>query len=146
MIDETSWQCRQVKVSGTTPDLRAGSSLQCYLNACILFGGVTDNEIDDSNNMASAVAKNAKLNITRMRSTFYNDLYRLDLHKLKWQQIEIKSDRAASVESGPISRMNAGIVIKQGMLYLYGGLRELDERKQVKKSILETRICKTKLF
>lgn len=61
-----------------------------------------------------------------MRSTFYNDLHRFDLHKLKWYPIQLKSD-----ENGPISRMNSSMVIKQGIIYVYGGLRELDEKKQV---------------
>ena len=130
MSDETSWQCRQVKVGGMKPDLRCGSSLQCYLNTCVLFGGVTDNDID--NNTASAFLKNKKVEITRMRSAFYNDLYRFDLHKLKWYLIELKSDKTASVDTGPSARMNAAMVIKQGILYLFGGLKELDEKKQVK--------------
>ena len=67
-----------------------------------------------------------------MRSTFYRDLHRFDLHKLKWYPIELKSDKIAGAETGPSARMNAGMVIKQGILYLYGGLRELDEKKQVK--------------
>jgi hypothetical protein len=62
-----------------------------------------------------------------MRSAFYNDLNRFDLHKLKWYPIEIKS-----VETGPSARMNAAMVIKQGIVYIYGGLKELDEKKQVK--------------
>ncbi|CAF3389539.1 unnamed protein product [Rotaria socialis] len=123
--DETSWQCRQVKVSGVKPDLRCGSSLQCYLNTCILFGGVTDNEIEGVANTASAFLKTTKFDPTRMRSVFYNDLHRFDLHKLKWYPIELKSQ-----DNGPSSRMNAALVIKQGILYLYGGLRELDEKKQ----------------
>ncbi|CAF1296902.1 unnamed protein product [Rotaria sp. Silwood1] len=123
--DETSWQCRQVKVSGNKPDLRCGSSLQCYLNTCFLFGGVTDNDIEGVSNTASAFLKTTKFDATRMRSAFYNDLHRFDLNKLKWYPIDIKS-----VESIPSSRMNAAMVIKQGILYLYGGLRELDEKKQ----------------
>lgn len=50
---------------------------------------------------------------------------------MKWYPIEIKSEKAASTDTGPVSRMNAMMVIKQGILYLYGGLRELDEKKQV---------------
>ncbi|UJR09320.1 hypothetical protein I4U23_013563 [Adineta vaga] len=126
--DESSWQCRQVKVGGTKPDLRCGSSLQCYLNTCVLFGGVTDNDID--NNTADAFLKRKNTEVTRMRSAFYNDLHRFDLHKLKWYPIEIKSDKAASTETGPTARMNATMVIKQGILYVYGGLKELDEKKQ----------------
>ncbi|CAF3817294.1 unnamed protein product [Adineta steineri] len=131
--DESSWQCRQVKVGGTKPDLRCGSSLQCYLNTCILFGGVTDNEVDGTGTTASAFLKTKKSEVTRMRSVFYNDLHRLDLHKLKWYPIELKSDKtaaAASLENGPPARMNAAMVIKQGVLYVYGGLKELDEKKQ----------------
>jgi len=125
--DETSWQCRQVKTGGTKPDLRCGSSLQCYLNTCFLFGGVTDNDIDGIGNTASAFLKTKKSEATRMHSAFYNDLHRFDLHKLKWYPIEIKS-----LENIPSARMNAGMVIKQGIVYIYGGLRELDEKKQVK--------------
>jgi hypothetical protein len=66
-----------------------------------------------------------------MRSAFYNDLHRFDLHKLKWYPIEVKSEKTASVETGPSARMNASMVAKQGILYLYGGLKELDEKKQV---------------
>lgn len=121
-----------MKVGGIKPDLRCGSSLQCYLNTCILFGGVTDNEIDGTGTTASAFVKTKKSEATRMRSAFYNDLHRFDLHKLKWYPIEIKSDKTASVESGPSARMNAGMVIKQGIAYIYGGLKELDEKKQVK--------------
>ena len=66
-----------------------------------------------------------------MRSVFFNDLNRFDLHKLKWFPIEIKADKTASVDTGPSARMNAAMVIKQGIVYVYGGLRELDERKQV---------------
>jgi hypothetical protein len=100
------------------------------LNTCILFGGVTDNDVD--NNTASAFLKPKKAEATRMRSAFYNDLHRFDLHKLKWYPVELKSDKTASVETGPSARMNATMVIKQGILYLYGGLKELDEKKQVK--------------
>lgn len=64
-----------------------------------------------------------------MRSVFYNDLNRFDLHKLKWYPIELKSG-----EIQPSSRMNAAMVIKQGIVYVYGGLKELDEKKQVKKT------------
>ena len=63
-----------------------------------------------------------------MRSIFYNDLYRFDLNKFKWYPIELKSN-----ETTPLSRMNAAMVIKQGIIYLFGGLRELDEKKQVNK-------------
>jgi hypothetical protein len=129
ILDETSWQCRQVKTGGTKPDLRCGSSLQCYLNTCFLFGGVTDNDVDGIGTTASAFLKTKKSEATRMRSTFYNDLHRFDLHKLKWYPIEIKS-----VENEPSARMNAGMVIKQGIVYIYGGLKELDEKKQVKNS------------
>ena len=66
-----------------------------------------------------------------MRSAFYNDLHRFDLHKLKWYPVEVKSEKAASNETGPSARMNAAMVIRQGILYLYGGLKELDEKKQV---------------
>jgi len=125
--DETSWHSREVKVGGTKPDLRCGNSLQCYLNSCILFGGVTDNDIYDSGNAASAFLKTKA---TKMRSAFYNDLHRFDLLKLKWYPIEIKSDKAASVENGPPARMNAAMVIKQGIVYIYGGLKELDDKKQ----------------
>ncbi|CAF1191747.1 unnamed protein product [Adineta ricciae] len=127
--DEASWQCRQVKVGGTKPDLRCGGSLHCYLNTCILFGGVTDCDLD--NKTADAFLKRKGPEATRMRSVFYNDLHRLDLHKLKWYPMEIKSEKTASTDTGPVSRMNAMMVIKQGILYLYGGLRELDEKKQV---------------
>lgn len=116
-----------MKVGGVKPDLRCGSSLQCYLNTCILFGGVADNDAD--NDTSSSSAKANKAGVTRMRSVFYNDLHRLDLHKLKWYPVEVKA--GATSEAGPSARMNATMVIKQGMLYLYGGLRELDERKQV---------------
>ncbi|CAF1578206.1 unnamed protein product, partial [Didymodactylos carnosus] len=33
--------------------------------------------------------------------------------------------------SGPTARMNASMVIKQGILYLYGGIKELTEKKQI---------------
>ena len=68
-----------------------------------------------------------------MRSAFYNDLHRFDLHKLKWYPVEIKATKAAaaSEDAGPSARMNATMVIKQGTLYVYGGLKELDEKKQV---------------
>lgn len=126
-LDETSWQSRSVKVSGTKPELRCGSSLQCYLNTCVLFGGVTDHDIEGIANTASAFLKTTKFDATRMRSVFYNDLYRFDLNKLKWYPVELKSQ-----DNLPVSRMNASMAIKQGILYLYGGLRELDEKKQVK--------------
>lgn len=126
-----------MKVGGTKPDLRCGSSLQCYLNACVLFGGVTDNDVEGIGTTASAFLKsNKKAEATRMRSAFYNDLHRFDLHKLKWYPIEIKSDKAASVDQGPSARMNAAMVIKQGIVYVYGGLKELDEKKQVKSEFL----------
>ena len=123
-----------MKVSGTKPDLRCGSSLQCYMSNCILFGGVTDNDVDGIGNTASAFLKsNKRPDTTRMRSAFYNDLYRFDLLKLQWYPIEFKSDKAAaSADQGPSARMNASMVIKHGIVYLYGGLRELDERKQVR--------------
>jgi len=124
--DETNWQCRQVKVSGAKPDQRCGSSFQCYLNTCVLFGGVVDYDADGIGTTASAFLKRKDGEATRMRSTFYNDLHRFDLHKLKWFPIEVKS----ADETGPSSRMNSAMVIKQGILYLYGGLRELDEKKQ----------------
>jgi len=132
LIDETSsWQCRQVKVGGTKPDIRCGSSLQSYLNTCILFGGVTDTEVDSGDNTASAKSKKAQA--SKMRSAFYNDLHRFDLHKLKWYPIEIKSEKttaeASNSQTSPSSRMNAAMVIKQGILYIYGGLKELDEKK-----------------
>lgn len=116
------------------PELRSGSSFQCYLSNCIQFGGVTDNDVDGIGTTASAFLKNAKREVTRMRSAFYNDLNRFDLNKLKWFPIELKSDKtaaAATSDNGPSARMNAAMVIKQGIVYLYGGLRELDERKQV---------------
>lgn len=117
-----------MKVSGTKPDLRCGSSLQCYMSNCILFGGVTDNDVDGIGNTASAFLKsNKRPETTRMRSAFYNDLHRFDLPKLQWYPIELKS-----ADQGPSARMNASMVIKHGILYLYGGLRELDERKQVR--------------
>lgn len=132
--DETNWQCRQVKISGAKPDQRCGSSLHCYLNTCVLFGGVADYDADGIGTTASAFLKKKEAD-ARMRSTFYNDLHRFDLHKLKWYPIEVKS----ADETGPSSRMNAAMVIKQGILYLYGGLRELDEKKQVSRSSMRTR-------
>jgi len=113
------------------PELRSGSSFQCYLSNCVQFGGVTDNDVDGIGTTASAFLKNNKREVTRMRSAFYSDLNRFDLTKLKWFPIELKSDKTATNDSGPSARMNAAMVIKQGIVYLYGGLRELDERKQV---------------
>lgn len=121
-----------MKVGGTKPDVRCGASVQCYLNTCILFGGVTDHEVEGVGSTASASSKSKKSEATRMRSAFYNDLYRFDLHKLKWYPVEVKSEKTASNETGPSARMNAAMVIKQGTLYLYGGLKELDEKKQVR--------------
>lgn len=107
------------------------------MSNCILFGGVTDNDVDGIGTTASAFLKNnKKTEITRMRSTFYCDLHRFDLQKLTWFPIELKSDKTttatSAVDQGPSARMNAAMVIKQGIVYLYGGLRELDERKQVR--------------
>ncbi len=102
------------------------------MNTCLLFGGVTDHDVDGIGTTASAFLKSKNPETTRMRSAFYNDLHRFDLHKLKWYPIGIKSEKSASAETGPSARMNAAMVIKQGMVFIYGGLKELDEKKQVK--------------
>ena len=96
--------------------------------------------MDGIGTTASAFLKNNKrTEATRMRSAFYCDLHRFDLHKLKWYPVELKSDKvaaatttASAADQGPSARMNAAMVIKQGIVYLYGGLRELDEKKQVR--------------
>ena len=118
-------------MNGTKPELRCGSSLHCYFNSCLLFGGVADYDSDGIGTTASAFLKSKTPETAKMRSVFFNDLHRFDLQKLKWFPVEIKSNKSASVETGPSARMNAAIVVKNGILYVYGGLRELDEKKQV---------------
>lgn len=132
LVEQNTWHSRQSNISGNKPDMRCGSSIQPFLTYCILFGGVMDMDSDGIGKNASAFLKTTNNDSNRMRSVFFNDVHRLDLQKLKWFPIETKLDKEGSFENRPSSRMNAAMAVKNGVVYLYGGLKELDEKKQVR--------------
>ncbi|ROT72898.1 putative kelch domain-containing protein 4 [Penaeus vannamei] len=138
------WKWQSVKQAGIRPSPRCGFSLApTGSDKAILFGGVYD-ELDEDE---------------ELEGVFYNDMYQLDLMKPTWHEVDdkkeekvVSDDGVFTVTVGPSSsstdkgdeasggessevfmpppRINAGMVVKKGILYLYGGIYE-DGDKQL---------------
>ena len=125
-----------VKDSGQKPWPRSGFSLaQIAPNRALMFGGVCDEEDEDD-----------------LESIFYNSLTCLDLASYRWFPMDFRKPKAKpqSPEPGkgdaesdeepstsstktrfilPCGRMNASVVVKRNMLFVYGGMFEENDKE-----------------
>nr|CAD7453210.1 unnamed protein product [Timema tahoe] len=126
----TKWKWVSVKHAGVGVSARCGMSVAVAPgNRAYTFGGVFDVEQEED-----------------LAGEFFNELHHLDLDKIMWRNVfkvtqgptpqpsssqEVGSEAAKSqLLFAPSPRMNCGLVIKDGVLYLYGGLIE-DGDKQL---------------
>lgn len=75
---QPSWD--RVRYAGSSPSPRLGFSCTLYKDRIILFGGVSDNEVDDRGELLDSV--------------FHDDMYSYDVDRRRWYRLELKKERA----------------------------------------------------
>jgi len=119
----SKWKWSQVKQSGQKPWPRSGFSItQISQQRAVLFGGCRDEDEEEN-----------------IQSQFFNSMSCLDVVSNRWFNFELRNskkdenseddmdhDGGTSSASGayPCPRLNAAVVMKKGIMYLYGGMLE----------------------
>jgi Domain of unknown function (DUF4110)/Kelch motif/Galactose oxidase, central domain len=70
----------RIRCVGSAPSPRLGFSMAMFRDRAILFGGVSDQETDSRGET--------------IESTFYNDMFSLDLERKRWFKLEMKKQKA----------------------------------------------------
>jgi len=119
------WKWTKLKDSGNKPWPRSNFAVaQMNPTRLVLFGGVTDEDEEES-----------------IESIFFNSMFCLDLSSHRWFPMELRKPKAANEEEGgdgdkavfvlPCPRMNAYCAVKKNSLFLYGGVFEDDDEKEI---------------
>jgi len=117
------WKWTKLKDSGNKPWPRSNFAVaQMNPTRLVLFGGVTDEDEEES-----------------IESIFFNSMFCLDLSSHRWFPMELRKPKVNDEEGDgdkavfvlPCPRMNAYCAVKKNSLYLYGGVFEDDDEKEI---------------
>eukprot|EP00730_Choanoeca_flexa_P015705 TRINITY_DN7273_c0_g1_i1.p1 TRINITY_DN7273_c0_g1~~TRINITY_DN7273_c0_g1_i1.p1 ORF type:complete len:490 (+),score=120.10 TRINITY_DN7273_c0_g1_i1:177-1472(+) len=120
------WGWQRVRPGGDGPSVRAGAaSTTRSPTQMVSFGGVQDEETDDA-----------------LRGQFYDDLYLLNTTSNSWVPLALKQKKAAGKKAAssetsaaadeplwPAARMGSLLCCQGNVLYLYGGLIEVQDKQ-----------------